>query len=137
MLSVSVSVSSATSTDMGSDAELDSELLETETGWRFFSDDDDEGSIQAFDNGTAPAPAPAPAASTKLPSGQVALINGDFEQTNVSSNATTLADVTATTMIPNWLPGGAGVQVLPPPSLPLSLNLHKTQKAYAQSRNKQ
>lgn len=87
-----------------SSADLDSELIETETGWQF--DDDD---IEVFDgNATAPAPATT---STKLPSGRVALTNGDFEMTNVTGNATTLADATATTMIPNWLPGGAGVQV--------------------------
>lgn len=95
VLALWVSLCSAFSGD------LDSELMETETGWQFNDD------IEAFDNATAPAPAPA----TKLPSGHVALINGDFESTNVSTNATTLADSTATTMIPNWLPGGAGVQV--------------------------
>jgi hypothetical protein len=85
--------------------DIDSELLESETGWQL---DDEE--IEVFD---APAPAPAAAAPAPKPSGNtVALINGDFESTNLTGNASfTLADQTSTAII-NWQPGGAGVQIL-------------------------
>ena len=87
--------------------DLDSELIETETGWQFDTDD-----IEVFDS---PAPAPAaaaPAPAVKTTGNTVALINGDFEATNLTGNAsTTLADSTSTAII-NWVAGGAGVQIL-------------------------
>lgn len=96
-----VSSTSCTSHD------IDSELLESETGWQL---DDEE--IEVFD-GPAPATAPAAAAPAPKASGNtVTLINGDFESTNLTGNAsTTLADNTSTAII-NWQPGGAGVQIL-------------------------
>jgi hypothetical protein len=84
------------------DMDMESELVETETGWQFGDDD-----IEPFANATAPAPAPA----VKVSGSVIPLINGDFELTNVTGNATVLADSTSTAII-NWLPGGAGVQIL-------------------------
>jgi len=50
---------------------------------------------------------------TKSPSYLLHFTNGDFElTTNVTSNGTVTLDATATTMIPNWLPGGAGIQII-------------------------
>lgn len=90
------SLSSAT------EADLDSDLIETETGWQFADEE-----IEPFSNTTAPAPAPS---STKTISGRIALADGDFESANLTSNGTILA--TDATILPNWLPGGAGVSVI-------------------------
>ncbi|KAG0589683.1 hypothetical protein KC19_1G039700 [Ceratodon purpureus] len=92
-----------------SDADdLDSDLIETETGWRFADDDN----IQAFDaaapaagNSTGPAPAPA-----KAISGRVPLKNGDFEQAVMVAGAGDTL-ITSDANLPNWYPGGAGVFV--------------------------
>lgn len=108
-LALCVGMSSATSY-----ADLDSDLVETETGWQF-----DDDTVEAFDNATAPAPAPAAA---KAISGRVPLDNGDFEKANVTGNATVLA--TDGTMMPNWMPGQAGVQVRNSLSRSRSLSLN-------------
>lgn len=87
--------------------DLDSELIETETGWQFDTDD-----IEVFDT---PAPAPAAAAPAKAPAASgntVALINGDFEATNLTGNASVTMVDSTTTAIVNWVVGGAGVQIL-------------------------
>jgi hypothetical protein len=84
-----------------SSRDMDSDLVETETGWQF----DGEDGIDTFANSTAPAPAPA------AQSGVIPLIDGDFELTNITGNATVNADPTSTAIV-NWTPGGAGVQIL-------------------------
>jgi hypothetical protein len=84
-------------------------LVETKTGWQF------EDDIEVFD-GSAVAPAPAP----KLPKDQIWLMNGDFELTTVTGNATVTVSVTDTTSIPNWLPGGNGVQIIQSSSYQMS-----------------
>lgn len=83
------------------EADLDSDLIETETGWQFADEE-----IEPFSNTTAPAPAP----STKTISGRIPLADGDFESANITSNVTVLA--VDATVLPNWMPGGAGVNVI-------------------------
>ncbi|KAG0571176.1 hypothetical protein M758_6G208100 [Ceratodon purpureus] len=95
--------------------DLDSDLVETETGWQF---GDDDGDIETFDapagapagNGTAPAPA------VKPKGGVIPLINGDFELTTLTATATAgqpfLVDNTTSNIV-NWVAGGNGVQVMP------------------------
>ncbi|KAG0579203.1 hypothetical protein M758_4G082200 [Ceratodon purpureus] len=77
-----------------------SSLVETKTGWRF------EDDIEVFDGSVAPAPAP------EMPKNFIWLLNSDFELIIVPTSNTVLASVTDTTLIPNWLPGGNGVQIL-------------------------
>lgn len=79
--------------------DLDSEVVETEIGWQF------EDDTEVFTGSQIAAPPPG----TKPPKDQLYFMNGDFELTTVTSNGTVLADAT---MIPNWLPGGAGVQII-------------------------
>lgn len=82
-----------------SSQDQDSGLVKTKTGWQF------EDDIEFFD-GVAPAPAKT------LPKGHIELFNSDFELSNITGTATVLATVNDTTMIPNWLPGESGVQIL-------------------------
>lgn len=89
---------------------LDSELADTEIGWHF------EDGIEVFSGSQAAAPPPG----TKPPKDLMALLNGDFELTNLTTNGTVLALPTATTLIPNWLPGGAGVQIIQSSSCQMS-----------------
>lgn len=48
-------------------------------------------------------------AGTEPTSNEKHFFNGNFELINVTSNGTMVADAT---MIPNWIPGGAGVQIV-------------------------
>lgn len=86
--------------------ELDSDLIETETGWQFADDPD---VVVSFD---APAGAPAGAAPTaaakvKTISGRIPLVDGDFEQANITCPGWPVAS--DNTCFPNWMPGGSGV----------------------------
>ena len=83
--------------------DVDSDLIETESGWQF---EDDQ--IDPFD---APAPAPAVVAAPTS-SNQVALTNGNFETCNITGNSSVNSYDNTTMLIINWAVGGAGVQVL-------------------------
>ncbi|XP_073389890.1 uncharacterized protein [Physcomitrium patens] len=91
------------------------DLVETETGWNF-EDVVDYSSppIEVFDGNVTTA------LSAHLPPKHIFVLNSDFELTTVTSNVTVLADTTLPTIIPNWLPGGAGVQILQSASYQMS-----------------
>ncbi|XP_024364545.1 uncharacterized protein [Physcomitrium patens] len=78
--------------------ELGSDVVKT-VGELQFQDD----GISTFSSSAAPAP--------KSSGDTISLANGDFELTNITAMTTTLADSTSTS-IPNWIAGGAGVQIL-------------------------
>ncbi|XP_073387216.1 uncharacterized protein [Physcomitrium patens] len=86
------------------DLDLDMDVVKTESEWQFI-----DGDIDTFTaNATAPAPVPPATSSGKT----ITLVNGDFEMINSTAvNDTTLVSMSGTD-IPNWSPGGAGVQIL-------------------------
>ena len=101
-------VSGVSGSGAAAEAEQDSNLIETKTGWQFADDDIVDFDAPAASPGAAPAPAPA-----KAISGRVPLADGGFESANVTGNATVVA--TDGTVLPNWMPGGAGVSVMQSP----------------------